>query len=350
MVARVASTLAEGSSMMEGARMKNKQQRRRYIQIESDVFDSEAFRTLPASATKLWFDLRTQFRGNNNGDISAAKSVLARRGWTSPETLYRALRELLARGLMDRTRQGKPGPHRITSLYRFTDLPTAKNEVKFIEGRHATREYLNWKPADEKKSVVRKSNPLQVRKPNRNEYGDRTIDAGTSTEIEPRKNQKICAKAAPVVASSEVYTPGRQRFENRTSYYLPSNRVFAAGLELSAVDPVARSASESKPSLALVHDRSDETEDLGQQAKTEKRRAEREAFHGIQPYRTREQIAANRRERAAALLARDKRIRAAITRGEVLPEMRPGERRKALNVAKRLARGLSPFPATWADA
>src|SRR5437867_11636545 len=104
---------------------KRSAQQEHWVQIKRTVYNSVAFRTLPPSALKLWIDLRTQFRGNNNGNINAAMSVLVHRGWTSTQTLHRALPELLERGLIARTRQGKPGPYRVCSLFRFTDLATA---------------------------------------------------------------------------------------------------------------------------------------------------------------------------------------------------------------------------------
>src|ERR1700687_5221623 len=104
-------------------------ERRRYLKIDDIVYQSEAFRTLPGGALKLWIDMRTQFKGSNNGNINATLSELVHRGWTSQGTLYRALPVLLERGLIARTRKGKPGPYRVCSLFRFTDLSTMPNEA-----------------------------------------------------------------------------------------------------------------------------------------------------------------------------------------------------------------------------
>src|ERR1700687_259261 len=128
-----------------------KEKQRRYIKIDDRVFLSDAFATLPSGALKLGIDMRTQFKGSNNGNINATMSELAHRGWTSPDTLYRALKKLLARGLVDRTRVGKPGPSGICSLFGFPDLPTAKNEALFIKGKAATCEFLDWKPEGKRK-------------------------------------------------------------------------------------------------------------------------------------------------------------------------------------------------------
>lgn len=84
------------------------------------VADSEAYRSASAPAVKLLNDLCFQFRGSNNGDMSAPWRVMRARGWKSRDTLHKALRELLELGLIERTRQG--GRH-VCSLYALTWLP-----------------------------------------------------------------------------------------------------------------------------------------------------------------------------------------------------------------------------------
>lgn len=127
--------------------MKARAHQRRYLRIDDVVFNSEAFKTLPGGALKLWVDLRTQYRGSNNGDISAALSILKHRGWNSTSKLQRAMAELLERRLIDRTRAGKAGPNKMCSLFGFTDLAVARNEAKFIEGRQPTHAYATWQPS-----------------------------------------------------------------------------------------------------------------------------------------------------------------------------------------------------------
>ncbi len=165
----------------------------RYITIKATVFDSPAFRTLPPSAAKLWIDLRTQFRGRNNGNISATLKTLAIRSWCSSETLNRALWELLDRGLLRRTREGKPGPLRICALYAFTDLPTDRNDRHGIEGGPATREFLSWVHgnsfAPNSKATKLASNPNKKKSPllESEQYysGNRTDTAPKTGELIP---------------------------------------------------------------------------------------------------------------------------------------------------------------------
>ena len=150
--------------------MKAKPATRRYLRIDDVVYQSEAFRTLPGGALNLYIDLRVQLNGFNNGNVDATMSTLSKRGWTSPDTLHRALKQLIARGLIVRTRHGKPGPGRICSLFRFTDVATPKNEAKFIEGCPATFEFKNW----QRKFCTTETEPVLLRKSKRYRYGIRS--------------------------------------------------------------------------------------------------------------------------------------------------------------------------------
>jgi hypothetical protein len=79
--------------------------------------DSQNYRGLSGSAVKLLCDIGRQYRGRNNGDLSAAWSILRARGWRSRDTLQRAISELLAAGMIEKTRQG--GLH-ACSLFALT--------------------------------------------------------------------------------------------------------------------------------------------------------------------------------------------------------------------------------------
>lgn len=72
---------------------------------------------LSKMARLLLVDIAQQYRGNNNGNLSAAPKTLAPYGWTSRGTVDRALRELVSEGFLSLTRQG--GRNRC-SLYALT--------------------------------------------------------------------------------------------------------------------------------------------------------------------------------------------------------------------------------------
>lgn len=89
-----------------------------YFLIPTVVLDSPAFRSLSTKSKALLLDMGAQIRGrHNNGDISATYNTLRERGWNSKETIANALAELLAKGLIEKTRQGFL---RRCSLFAFT--------------------------------------------------------------------------------------------------------------------------------------------------------------------------------------------------------------------------------------
>jgi len=71
------------------------------------VFASKYFTRLSVMGQKLLIDLFTQFNGFNNGKLCASLGYLQReRGWgKSPETLARAIQELLDARFIRRTRE-----------------------------------------------------------------------------------------------------------------------------------------------------------------------------------------------------------------------------------------------------
>lgn len=75
--------------------------------IPQTVYDSQDFMGLSGSALRLLIDIYTQYNGKNNGDLTAAMSILAKRGWTSKRGLSDSLSELLDARLLVRTREGK---------------------------------------------------------------------------------------------------------------------------------------------------------------------------------------------------------------------------------------------------
>ncbi len=71
------------------------------------VWEHPDYGNLSGSAAKLLMDLACQYKGNNNGDLTVAHSVLKPRGWTARGTISRAIQELLDSGLVVCTREGR---------------------------------------------------------------------------------------------------------------------------------------------------------------------------------------------------------------------------------------------------
>lgn len=74
--------------------------------IVRSVFESPAFAALSPHACKLLLELVGQFRGDNNGNLTAAWSVVSKRGWRSRTTLWRCKAELIEAGFVYVTRKG----------------------------------------------------------------------------------------------------------------------------------------------------------------------------------------------------------------------------------------------------
>jgi hypothetical protein len=77
-----------------------------YFGLPHAVMESPNYRALSAHAVKLLIDIGGQYRGTNNGDLSATWRIMHPLGWRSRDTLTRALAELQHFGLIEMTRQG----------------------------------------------------------------------------------------------------------------------------------------------------------------------------------------------------------------------------------------------------
>jgi hypothetical protein len=78
-----------------------------FVGIVRSVFESPAFTALSPHACKLLLELAGQYRGDNNGDLTVAWSVVSKRGWKSRTTLWRAKSELIEAGFVHVTRKGR---------------------------------------------------------------------------------------------------------------------------------------------------------------------------------------------------------------------------------------------------
>ena len=119
--------------------------RGRFAMIPQDVWLSEACLTLPYYARVVLIAIAFQYAGRNNGDLSMPWSVAVRFGIRSKEHLVDALRLLLERGLIVKTRQGGRRPLGPT-LYAVTWLPIDDLGTKINMGptRQASNDWATW--------------------------------------------------------------------------------------------------------------------------------------------------------------------------------------------------------------
>ena len=90
------------------------------------VWEHPDYQSLPGNAVKLLMDLACQYNGRNNGDLTAAYTVLKKRGWKSQDTITKAIQQLLDARLIVRTREGRfqnPGgrPHLYAISWKAID-------------------------------------------------------------------------------------------------------------------------------------------------------------------------------------------------------------------------------------
>ena len=86
---------------------------------------TDDYKNLGGSAVKLLLALAYQYRGNNNGDLTAAFTVMRDQfGFRSPVTLARAIKALLGANLIKQTRIHQfMNPGRKCALYALTWQP-----------------------------------------------------------------------------------------------------------------------------------------------------------------------------------------------------------------------------------
>ncbi len=73
------------------------------------LMEHSDFRELSPSATKVLMMLGCQYRGKNNGDLAATVTMMKSWGCMAKGTLAKALRELLERRLIYKTRHHRRG-------------------------------------------------------------------------------------------------------------------------------------------------------------------------------------------------------------------------------------------------
>ena len=85
---------------------RDKRDGRQFVALPQVVLESPGYRLAGYPARALLVDIAMQYSGHNNGKLTACAKYLIPMGWTSNNTLLRAVQELLACGLMIETRKG----------------------------------------------------------------------------------------------------------------------------------------------------------------------------------------------------------------------------------------------------
>lgn len=123
---------------------KNKNIDYTFVAFPTHILKSEEYAQLSFSTVKLLIDIFVQYKGFNNGDLSITWNLMSKCGWHSKATLERAKKELLAKGFIDKTRQGGRNH---CSLYAVTWLPIdcSRDKIDFRESYGASNAWKNKK-------------------------------------------------------------------------------------------------------------------------------------------------------------------------------------------------------------
>jgi hypothetical protein len=98
-----------------------------FVAVYRSVFESPAFTALSPHACKLLLELIGQYRGDNNGNLTVAWSIVSKRGWRSRSTLWRCKAELIEAGFVYITRRGHmPSTCELLALTWFALDPSPK--------------------------------------------------------------------------------------------------------------------------------------------------------------------------------------------------------------------------------
>ncbi len=126
-------------------RVKGRKTKGRFLALPVSVVDSQDYKSLSGNAVKLLMALLYQYRGKNNGDLSAAYGVMRDMGFVSKDTLQRAKNELLEKQLIIQTREGRfTNPGGVCALYALTWLPVDEcgGKLDVTETKNAIRHFL----------------------------------------------------------------------------------------------------------------------------------------------------------------------------------------------------------------
>jgi len=118
-----------------------------YAAIEHRVIDSPAFADLTFSARSLLVLIARQLTKDNNGRLQATFSYMRRFGFESDRTVSRAVAELIAHGMIYRTRSG--GYQQGAALYAVTWLSIKQRDGLFLDGFMPCA-WRDWKPEKNK--------------------------------------------------------------------------------------------------------------------------------------------------------------------------------------------------------
>ena len=193
-----------------------------HVRLYYGLIDSPAWNALSATDQRTYVALRRVLGKSNNGDLSLPLSRSKHFRITSPTTLAKALRSLVAVGLIAVTRRGgcTRGGQRLPTLYRFTDEQVFEMRTKLIDACKATDDWKNVTSiADGRRLIKRaeaaareaaeKKRLLQIS--NRTATNGEAVRPKTDMEIEawiPRPLRKVKQAIQPLTTGNASSVAG----------------------------------------------------------------------------------------------------------------------------------------------
>jgi hypothetical protein len=108
-----------------------------FVAFPRSVFEAPVFIRLSGYAYKLLMDVASQYKGDNNGNLTAAWSIMSKRGWRSKTTLWRCKSELIDAGFLYVTRIGRlPNTCELLALTWFPLDVSSKFDADALHGFH----------------------------------------------------------------------------------------------------------------------------------------------------------------------------------------------------------------------
>lgn len=140
---------------MARSRAKNKKRSDagQYFVIPHHIMDYPDWQRLTPNAIRLLLELLKQYNGRNNGDFTAAWTIMQKRGFHSQTTLNDALKCLMDLQYIIRTREGRfCNPGKRCALYAVTWLPIHDCPGKDLEISATSEPYRTFSIHIEKPS------------------------------------------------------------------------------------------------------------------------------------------------------------------------------------------------------
>ena len=192
-----------------------------HVRLYWALIDSPAWGALSATDQRAYIALRRALGKSNNGDLSLPLSRARHYRITSPATLAKAIRALVAVGLIAVTRRGgcTRGGQRLPTLFRFTDEQVLPMPGKLVEASKTTDDWkkitsiahgksLIWQAEQSARAEAEKKRLLRI--PNATATADEAVRPKTATSIEAwrlpplRKVKQASKSKTATIASNDA--------------------------------------------------------------------------------------------------------------------------------------------------